>query len=267
MPQDINNSSKLIEQYPMPYCQMLELCYGEGMMSEGGEEAIDSLFKGMDLSNKKILEIGYGLGGLASYLKQKFPNINYHGVEINPQMEAFAKEKYGDTNLIFDTLSSPDSLSFEDASFDLVFSKGVLVHLEEKNSLFSEVSRVLKPKGQFIINDWLSPNGKSFGKKIDHMCESEGLILFPTSPFDYQKILEDSSFSIISMEDKTSKYKQYNLDIVERLKGQVTKSRFIELFGEIDYEETVKSYGFIAEAFFTKEALVKQFICEKKLLI
>lgn len=57
---------KIINEYDKDYCTFLELCYGEGLMSEGGTEAINDLIKPYNLNNKKVLEIGFGLGGMAN---------------------------------------------------------------------------------------------------------------------------------------------------------------------------------------------------------
>lgn len=256
--------SSLIDQYPMDYCHMLALCYGEGMMSEGGEEGIHAFFSGFDLSSKKILEIGYGLGGLAHWLDKSFSSIQYVGLEINPELQAFAQKKYGKENLSFHLASSPEVLDFESESFDLVFSKGVLVHLEDKKPLFSEVFRVLKKEGRFLINDWLSPDGKSFGKKIDHMCKVEGLELYPTSESSYKEILEKAGFEIELIEDETPAYADYNWAVVKRLNQEEIRSQFLALFGEKDYAESLKSYGFITDAFANKETLVRRFLTKKK---
>ena len=43
----------------------------------------------------------------------------------------------------------PGPLPFTDASFDVVFSKDALLHVPDKDALFAEIFRVLKPGGVF----------------------------------------------------------------------------------------------------------------------
>lgn len=49
-------------------------------------------------------------------------------------------------------------LPFEDASFDIVFSKSVIEHIREPNNFMNETRRVLKPGGRVIamVPDWQS---------------------------------------------------------------------------------------------------------------
>ncbi len=60
--------NKIINEYSASYCRYLQESYGQGMMSEGGEEAIEKMFIYDDLTNKTLLDIGFGLGGVAFYL-------------------------------------------------------------------------------------------------------------------------------------------------------------------------------------------------------
>lgn len=258
-----HTKENLIEQYPMEYCHMLELCYGEGMMSEGGRSAIDALFDGISLTGKRVLEIGFGLGGLAHYLSEKYPAIEYYGIEVNPKMHEYASQKYPQKNLNFILPENPDIMPFEPDYFDVVFSKGVLVHLQDKHPLFNELYRVLKSDGKFIINDWLSPDGKSFGKRVDQMCELENLALFPLSEASYQSLLAQSGFQLISTEDENKAYSQYNDAIVQRLKQSEIKATFLHNFTQKEYADSVDAYGWISEAFANNELLARKFLCSK----
>ena len=51
--------------------------------------------------------------------------------------------------------ASADSLPFPSNAFDLVYCQSVIEHLEHPSKMFSEVARVLKPGGSFMI---LTPN-------------------------------------------------------------------------------------------------------------
>ena len=61
-----------IDEYNDTMIQVLELIWGSGYMSPGGEGYVLNLFEGLDLKDKKILDIGCGLGGPACYLAEKF---------------------------------------------------------------------------------------------------------------------------------------------------------------------------------------------------
>ena len=58
-----------------------------------------------------------------------------------------------------------EHLPFRDSAFDLIMTRSVLEHIEEPDSLFSEISRVMKPSGEIVIqtfNKWHPLNFISF---------------------------------------------------------------------------------------------------------
>jgi len=63
-------------------------------------------------------------------------------------------EKDGLRNIRFDTMNA-EQMTFDDNSFDLVFGKGILHHLDIERS-FSEIARVLRPGGTAMF---LEPMG------------------------------------------------------------------------------------------------------------
>ena len=56
---------------------MLKTVWGEGFLSPGGTEEIDQILKGLNLKNKKVLDIGCGTGGAVSvsYTHLTLPTI------------------------------------------------------------------------------------------------------------------------------------------------------------------------------------------------
>jgi phosphoethanolamine N-methyltransferase len=248
---------KIISEYDSDYCNFLELCYGEGSMSEGGDVAIEDLFSGCDFNNKNVLEIGFGLAGMASYLATKFPKVNYTGIEINPDLVTQARQKYTQNNIKF--LLSEDGLNIpvEDDYFDYIVSDGVLVHLDtdSKKILMKNLYQKIKTGGGLIIADWLSPDGKGFGPRVDKMCKLENLSLFATSVEQYQDLISKAGFQKINILDKNDAYVKYNLDVIERLGNDSLKAEIIDKFGQKAYQEAIESYTWIAEAFKYRELL------------
>lgn len=248
---------KLVAEYPEEYCHMLEFAYGEGMMSEGGVEAIDAMFQGIDLNDKKILDIGCGMGGAALRLARHH-RASVSGLEINPFMVEQANQRIPPaltSSLAFQLYDDVGDLPFEDAVFDVVYSKGVLTHVKDKSELFAEVQRILKPGGQFIVNDWLSSIEGQWGPKISRMCELEGLTLYAVPESLYKALLEAAGFRVLKIEDKNTQYEQYNRDIVRKL--QTNKDEFIMQFDEATWQDAIEGYDCIAEALQEKELLVR----------
>ena len=107
--------------------------------------------------NEKILEFGFGTAQNIIILKQRFPNCNIQGVDIDPKIKSIAEyklKKYGIKAQLF--LYDGNKLPFEDNSFDKVYSSLVFHQLDRITKLkcLLEINRILKPNGELIIGDW-----------------------------------------------------------------------------------------------------------------
>lgn len=107
--------------------------------------------------NEKILEFGFGTAQNIIILKQRFPNCNIQGVDIDPKIKTIAEYKLNRAGIetpLF--LYDGDKLPFEDNSFDKVYSSLVFHQLDRITKLkcLLEINRILKPNGELIIGDW-----------------------------------------------------------------------------------------------------------------
>lgn len=100
-----------------------------------------------------ILEVGVGTGVFAEALQVK------KGLEPAEGMAALAKKRGIDL-----VQGYAEDMPFPDSSFDAVLMITVLCFLENPNKAFSEIRRVLKPDGQFIlaILDKATPLGQLY---------------------------------------------------------------------------------------------------------
>jgi SAM-dependent methyltransferase len=95
-----------------------------------------------------ILELGFGNGSLAGWLKTRYPEVTWVGVETQKRLV----EKATQAGFKADS-SLPDPVE----KFDLVVAIDVLEHLTdtEIRGLFDQIKRLLKPNGRVIAR---SPN-------------------------------------------------------------------------------------------------------------
>ena len=252
--------------YSKDYCDFLEATYGANMLSEGGAEAIDNMFAGMDLANKKLLEIGSGLGGTAIHLASRH-DCHITGLEINPGMTREAQTRIPSSlseKIAFTCYLTPN-LPFDDNHFDIVYSKGVLTHVEDKAPLFKEIYRVLKTDGYFIVDDWLSPTSGQWGPLVTRMCETENLALYANTESEYKALLHTAGFLGINMRSENINYERYNREIVSHLTDGTISQTFKAQFGETDYQLAVKNYGLITDAIKNDELLIRWFKAQKSI--
>jgi ubiquinone/menaquinone biosynthesis C-methylase UbiE len=103
-----------------------------------------------------FLEIGCGIGEVSKYIAK-----NYIGsviaTDIDPEQIAIARRGSGNiANLTFQEADAID-LPFDDESFDVVLSFGVLHHVDKWQTALTEVKRVLRPGGYFIFAEVIYP--------------------------------------------------------------------------------------------------------------
>ena len=113
----------------------------------------------------KVIDIGCGSAQVLRYL----PEVDYIGIDINPDYIAFARRTYGNkgTFLVGDTQSFRGEPRFKDANIVMAF--GLLNHLddEEAGHCLQFAYNALRAKGRFICHEpcWI-PNQGAFSKYI-----------------------------------------------------------------------------------------------------
>jgi SAM-dependent methyltransferase len=121
--------------------------YREFATSQG---PLGGLFPYERYQGKKVLEIGCGMGTMIMNWAQHGAEVT--GVDLNPVAIAQTRrrfEVFGLTGVIQEM--DANALRFDDASFDYVYSWGVLHHSPNLNKSLLELLRVLRPGGEYGI--------------------------------------------------------------------------------------------------------------------
>jgi phosphoethanolamine N-methyltransferase len=82
-------------EYPDEMIAMLEIIWGPGFMTPGGEGNVANLVEGLDLRDQRILDIGCGIGGPAFVLAEKY-GANVVGIDIESDVIARARRRAKD---------------------------------------------------------------------------------------------------------------------------------------------------------------------------
>ena len=101
---------------------------------------------GLMTNTKRVLELGCGSGGLASFLHEQ--GISIIASDIAQTAIDHARKLYPGIEF---HAHSAETLPYEDQSFDIVMSFDVLEHLPHVDQHLSEVKRVLKPDGYYLF--------------------------------------------------------------------------------------------------------------------
>ena len=104
-----------------------------------------------DLAGKKVLEIGPGAGGHSALFARHGALVT--AVDITQARARATAEKFRilGADGCRAMQSDAESLPFDDATFDIVYSNGVLHHTNDTEKAIAEVFRVLKPGGKAVI--------------------------------------------------------------------------------------------------------------------
>ena len=110
-----------------------------------------------DLHGKKLLDIGAGLGESSVYLAMRGAQVTT--VDISPQMVqtvlALGK-KYGVE--LEGIVSSGEFLNVPEGAYDLVYVANTIHHIHDRDRLYAQIKRALKPGGRFFSFDPLAYN-------------------------------------------------------------------------------------------------------------
>jgi SAM-dependent methyltransferase len=105
---------------------------------------------------ERVLDLGCGAGTDSLVAAQMVgPPGRVTGIDMTPEMLSKARAaaaELGADNVEF-VESEAERLPFEDASFDVVISNGVIDLIPDKDAVFSELFRVLVPGGRMQIAD------------------------------------------------------------------------------------------------------------------
>lgn len=201
---------------------MLEIIWGEGFLSPGGAEEVALLLEGEAIKDRKVLDIGCGIGGIDVLLVREHGAESVTGVDIEQPVldKAIARaESEGLSDKLTYQRVNPGPLAFDPAGFDVVFSKDAMIHIPDKDALFDDVYRILKPGGLFVASDWLRCDDNPPSTEMLHYLEAEGLSFGMASPKRYAKALEKAGFVDIKLRDRNTWYRTVSRKEYQQMKG------------------------------------------------
>jgi ubiquinone/menaquinone biosynthesis C-methylase UbiE len=122
-------------------------------------------------SYKRILDVGSGLGRWAIYFSQVSPQSQIYAADFTPSAMASAATMLAKYDFPIEyCCADAFHLPFDDSSFDLVHSFGLIEDYPNYQDLLAEQVRVLKPGGRLIcvtlhLKSWHALYKRIFGKR------------------------------------------------------------------------------------------------------
>ncbi|MDO4344466.1 MAG: class I SAM-dependent methyltransferase [Eubacteriales bacterium] len=102
-----------------------------------------------------VLDAGCGTGAVLALLSEKYPDKNYTGIDLSPEMISVANSKklQGVKFICGDC----ENLPFAADSFDVITCSMSFHHYPHPMDFFRSCKRVLRPGGRLIIRDMTVP--------------------------------------------------------------------------------------------------------------
>ena len=181
----------------------------------GNPVALADLKKG-----ETVLDLGSG-GGMDAFLAARKVGSTGKviGVDMTKAMIQKAQktaEKYGYKNVEF-RLGEIENMPVENNSVDVIISNCVINLSPDKQKVFKEAYRVLKPNGRMHISDIVT-EGKLPAKILKNLDAWAACVAGAMEKKDYLKTIEEAGFKKIKIISESS----YEFDVSESLKGKVT---------------------------------------------
>ena len=221
---------------------MLEMIWGEGFMVPGGEGHVANLIDGLAVRDKRILDIGCGLGGPAFVLTGTY-SAYVVGIDLDTHLIERAQRRSIELGLNADTdflVVEPGPLKFPDETFDLVLSSGAFTQIENKREMYEECLRVLKPGGALTCYDWMKCEGE-YSEDMRYWFEMEGLTYAMETPERHEEILREAGFSDIEIKDRSDWYRRRAQDEYEMIRSELYP-RMLGLIGQRDADHFVENW-------------------------
>lgn len=116
------------------------------------------IYDGVDFSkNKKLLEVGCGVGAQTEILLERFPHLEIHAVDISPEQIEVAKDRlssFVDSGQLKISLADATDLSsLNDSGFDAAFLCWFLEHVYQPKDVLKSLKKAVDPGCDVVITE------------------------------------------------------------------------------------------------------------------
>ncbi len=151
-----------------------------------------------------VLDIGSGLGGPSRYLAATY-GCTVKGIDLSPAFVEAANdlaERAGLAEKVSYATGDALALPFPDESFDVAWTQHVAMNIADRDRLYAQIRRVLRPGGRLAAYDVVAGSGEAlhFPVPWSRLAETS----FVMQPSAMRSMLELHGFTAQSWTDRTA---------------------------------------------------------------
>lgn len=192
-------------QYQMASIEKYEAIYGKHFISPGGMESARRCIAGLGLRpGMRVLDVGCGLGGSA-FLMAREHGVQVDGIDVSANMLDAARRRLQDEGLQAQVrLTRQDVMALEPvASYDVVYSRDVFLHIHDKGALLALLRRLLRPNGRLFFTDYCRGEGAPSESFAAYIAQRQYHL---RTVREYQELLDQAGLVDASASDHTAEF-------------------------------------------------------------
>ncbi len=202
----------------------------------GLSEQLRLLVKSVSTKNKKILVMGSHSEFIAEQLLSASEDVTVIVEDEYSLLES--RFRIGRPDLTQFRLMSFSKTDFPDSTFDIVFAQASITN-SDRNKIFKEIKRILKPAGKFSLGEIVSLNF-ILPKFVNDILSRSNLV-----PIYFSNLISDytsKGFKILLQQECNAKLKEYYETIKKillmdpKLKGEIISRYDRKLYDKISHE-------------------------------
>lgn len=216
----------------------MEMVYGKGYLSAGGDAEVLKILSAVDIRGKRVLDIGCGLGGACVAMAKNLNPQRVVGFDIDPVVLDRAQKLIEEKHLqdIIELVSGvAGPLPFEDSSFDVVYVTAVSCHMPDLSGFFQDVHRVLKPGGYVLGSEWMIKENNAAYRGFDDLLRQRGLNFYFVDQTEFVEALNSASLANIQINDRTAAFTAFSKLGVQQVENELKES-IVSKLGQAGYD-------------------------------
>ncbi|HEY7300046.1 MAG TPA: methyltransferase domain-containing protein [Xanthobacteraceae bacterium] len=171
-----------------------------------GREATVDLARLLALKgDETLLDLGCGIGGPSRYIAKTY-GCRVTGLDLTPEFceaAAMLAERTGLADKVDYRQGDALAVPFADGSFDVVWSQNVAMNIDDRDRLYGEIRRVLKPGGRYGFSDVVDIGPGPLHFPVPWARNAS--ISFLLSPAATRQKLEAAGLRVTMFEDETDR--------------------------------------------------------------